>query len=782
MSASGEGKIAMQRKFLSYMSLTILASAALLTATPAAAQILVQEAKLLSDDGAQTVGVGRSAAVSGDTAVVGADDAAFAFVNDGMGWAQQAKLIRDDGQATDSFGAAVAVSGDTAVVGAKWNDELANNAGAAYVFIRNGTVWTQQAKLLPDDNTGWDEFGFSVAVSGGTAVIGAYRHNGLAGAAYVFVRSGTTWTQQAKLVPDDNAGGNRFGYSVVLSGDIAVIGASWGDSEATDNTGAAYEFVRAGTNWAQQAKLVPDDGVFGDTFGDSVSLSGDTIVIGNSEDDDFGTSSGSAYVFNRSGMNWTQQAKLLADDAAAFDFFGSSVAISGDRAVIGARWNDGQGSSSGAAYEFVRNGTNWIQRSRLLAVDVEANDFFGVSVALSGDTAIIGAPGDDDFSDGSGAAYVFSPDAVTPTLYGIDGGILNTINPATGAPQSFTSLTVPGDPLPLGGFGLAVSPISNDMYAVVKLLSGSGFNRNLVKVNPYTGIATVIGSMDQSIDGLAFDSNGTLYAVSGDCVSGCGGVPTPETLFTVNLNDASLTFIQTLGNGDNGEAIAFNSNDGLMYHMSGEGAGLIFESIDLSDGTITPVPLSGSMVFDRVTSALVFDTSQNLFLGSLIDLQIFTFVTLTPAGELTDIGDLGSEWTDFAFLNVGQTDTDGDGIPNDGDAFPIDPAEWADTDGDGVGDNADAFSFDPSETVDTDSDGVGDNADTDDDGDTMPDDFELANGLDPLNAADATADADGDGFTNLKEFRAGTDPQNADDFPPERKVPVAIFILLGDEG
>jgi len=314
----------------------------------------------------------------------------------------------------------------------------------------------------------------------------------------------------------------------------------------------------------------------------------------------------------------------------------------------------------------------------------------------------------------------------------------------------------------MGGFGLAVSPTTNEMYAVVKLFPGSGFNRELVKLNPYTGIATIIGSMEQSIEGLVFDDAGVLYAISGVCTVGCDGAAMPETLFTVDLNDASLTPFQMLGNGDSGEAIAFNPNDGLMYHMSGTGAGLIFETVNLSNGTVTGIPLSGDPLYDRLTSGLVFDESRNLFLASLVDLQVFTFVTLTPEGALTDVGDLAGNWTDFAFFNASETDTDSDGVPDNWDAFPDDPTEWADTDGDDVGDNEDAFPYDPSETTDTDSDGVGDNADLDDDNDGLPDIWEQDNGLDSLDPSDAGEDPDGDGASNLQEYDQGSDPQSPD--------------------
>ncbi len=164
--------------------------------------------------------------------------------------------------------------------------------------------------------------------------------------------------------------------------------------------------------WNQQAKLTAGDAATGDRFGRAVAVSGDTAVIGAYWDDDGGTESGSAYVFTRTGGVWSQQAKLTASDPGAFDWFGVSVAVSGDTAVIGARWDDDGGTDSGSAYVFARSGEVWSQQAKLIPSDLAANDFFGISVAVSGDTAVIGAHGNDDGGSESGSAYVFTRSGV----------------------------------------------------------------------------------------------------------------------------------------------------------------------------------------------------------------------------------------------------------------------------------------------------------------------------------------------------------------------------------
>jgi len=377
-----------------------------------------QLARLIAADAAPSDYFGYSVALSGDWAVVGAyrdDDggsssgSAYVFVRIGGVWTQQAKLTAADAAAGDQFGRSVSVSGDTAVVGAWLDDDGGANSGSAYVFVRSGGVWTQQAKLTAADAAAGDEFGLSVALSGDTVVVGANRDDDAgtdSGSAYVFVRSGGVWTQQAKLTAADAAAGDVFGYNVALSGDTAVVGA-YGNDDGGSASGSAYVFVRNGGVWTQQAKLTATDAAAEDVFGACVTLSGDTVVVGAYRDDDAGTDSGSAYVFVRSGGVWTQQAKLTAADAAAGDVFSYSVALSGDTAIVGAHLNNAGGTDSGSAYMFVRSGGVWTQQAKLTAADAAAQDQFGVRVALSGDTAVVGAYANDDGGSASGSAYVF---------------------------------------------------------------------------------------------------------------------------------------------------------------------------------------------------------------------------------------------------------------------------------------------------------------------------------------------------------------------------------------
>jgi len=370
---------------------------------------------------------GMSLALSDDTALIGVPfdntasgtdaGSAYIFSRSGSTWYQQAKLTSADAAAGDIFGSSVSLSNNTALISAPYDNTPAGTyTGSAYVFTRSGTIWSQQSKFMSADATTGDFFGSSVAISGDTALIGAFRDDTAAGtdsgSAYVFTRSGTTWSQQAKLTAGDGVSYSDFGTSVSLSGNTALIGAYYTGSYffAEDVVGSAYVFTRSGNTWSQQAKLTAGDGALYNSFGLSVALDADTALVSAYQDDTpAGTSTGSAYIFTRSGTTWSQQAKLMATDAVSGNKFGFSVALSDNTALVSAPHNStAAGTSAGSAYVFSRSGSTWSQQTKLTADDGSADDNFGQSVALYGDTAIVSAALDDTTSgDISGSAYVF---------------------------------------------------------------------------------------------------------------------------------------------------------------------------------------------------------------------------------------------------------------------------------------------------------------------------------------------------------------------------------------
>jgi len=430
-----------------------------------------EQPKLTANDGEEGDWFGISVALDGDTALVGApwdDDkgSAYVFVRNGSDWLLEAKLTASDGAEGDWFGISVALEGDTALVGAPWDDDNGTDSGSAYVFIRDGTTWSQEIKLTASDGAIGDRFANAVALDGNTALIGAYwdDDNGTdSGSAYVFVRNGDEWSEQAKLIASDGAVEDRFASSVALNGDTVLVGAPGDDHNLDDddryndkiNSGSAYVFVRSGTIWSEQAKLTASDGSKEEEFGISVALDGDTALVGtygdenpvteensdsfllpsnlaeldmaevekaleNSNDNAVDYYFGSAYVFVRNGTTWNEQTKLRGeplevtewwnsiDDHVKKDYFGISLALDGDIALVGAWMRD----KKGAVYIFVNNGTTWVKMAKVTASDGAEDDFFGAAVALSGSTVLVGAYKDDDNGTDSGSAYVFMPQSV----------------------------------------------------------------------------------------------------------------------------------------------------------------------------------------------------------------------------------------------------------------------------------------------------------------------------------------------------------------------------------
>ena len=406
---------------------------------------------------------GVSVALDGGTALIGGpgepvyypSNAAYIFTASSSGtWTQQTDFF----SANDAFGASVALDGDTAAIGAPYDDDFDGpRSGSVDIWRRCGGTWTQEAMLFasrggaPGDFR-YADFGSAVALDRDTVLIGApgwRTDNSGSGDAYIFTRLGRTWTQQARLTAADGTPRANFGVSVALDGDTALIGAPYDDDQGV-NSGAVYVFTRSDGAWTQQAKLTAADGALGDNFGGSVALDGNTAVISAYFDDDHGESSGSVYVFTRSNGTWTQQAKVTAADGAAGAYFGGSVALDGDTALILAGYDDDQGARSGAVYVFTRSDGTWTQQAKLTAADGAAG--YG-PVALDGDTALIGA-------SGKQRAYFFSVartgalSAYTVTPSASAGG---SISPSTaqtvshGATRQFTVTPNSGFSASVGG-------------------------------------------------------------------------------------------------------------------------------------------------------------------------------------------------------------------------------------------------------------------------------------------------------------------------------------------
>jgi PKD repeat protein len=425
-SGSGQGTISLTYTTNSgpQRSGRIIISAAGASNTPQAV-VVTQDAspsagqsKIRALDGDSGDDFGFSVSVSGNYAIIGAEydeakgsgaGSAYIFERQGSTWVQSAKLLAADGAEYDAFGYSVGISGDTAIVGAPTDDDGGDQSGAAYIFRKTTGGWVQQAKLLPSDKAASDRFGWSVAISGNYAIIGAYGNDDVAsncGSAYIFKFDGTSWVQQAKLVPPDLIAGSNFGRSVSISGDRALVGAH-GNGELGPYSGAAYVFLISGETWIQQAKLLADDGGANDGFGIVVNIDSDQVIVGARGGDVARNNLGRAYVFKLANGTWTQEAKLTSTDGFLNDGFGGAVAIFGNYALVGSYWDDDKGSQSGSAYLFKRDGSNWIQMSKVVPNDGFDYQLFGYSLALGDGFALVGAYGDNDNGDYAGAVYAY---------------------------------------------------------------------------------------------------------------------------------------------------------------------------------------------------------------------------------------------------------------------------------------------------------------------------------------------------------------------------------------
>ena len=364
---------------------------------PKLVPVKTQQAELKASDLIASDTFGVSVAISGTTAVVGTSGTsyvgrAYVFTKSASRWAKVAELKGSDTVAQDAFGSSVAISGNTIVVGA-FNH--ANYAGRAYVFSKTTSGWKQVAELKGSDTVADDSFGWSVAVSGPTVFVGAVGHSKAAGRVYVFTDIAGDWSQTAELAASDAAAKSAFGTSVAVSGANAVVGAEG----VAKGAGAAYFFADSDDGWQQVAEVKGSDTAAGDNFGTSVAISGTTAAIGGYGHAD---NAGSAYVFSRKSGIWTQVAELKAAGLAAEDFSGISTAVSSSTVLVGA---DGHAKNAGRVFEFTRTSSGWKEAAVLKGSDTVAGDSLGVSVALSGTTAVVGA---DDRAQHAGRAYVFS--------------------------------------------------------------------------------------------------------------------------------------------------------------------------------------------------------------------------------------------------------------------------------------------------------------------------------------------------------------------------------------
>ncbi len=386
---------------------------------------LVRSAEFQANSPTRDMTFGSRIAIDGNTAVIGAVNennltgAIYVFIRSGKTWTQQARLQANDIAVGDAFGFDVGISGDTIVT----SSYRKSGGGAVYVFVRSGTTWTQQQKILSSDLASGDLFGWKLGISGNTIIASSpdknVNENNLHGSAYIFTRSGTVWTEQQILNRPTETNTYRLGRSVAIDGDTVVIGAPETFDPSLGSIGAAYVYTRSGTTWTEQQRLYSSDTVGGEDYARSAVISGNTVVIGAPKHTVNGNlRQGAAYVFVRSGTTWTQEQKITNPNGRADDALGGTLAIDGNTLILS------RFSPLSTVYVLTRSGTTWTERRKLTYSDSGAdpynNNSYASHIAVDGDTIMVGAVTTKNINGVPfGSVFVYTPS--TNKVYDFDG-------------------------------------------------------------------------------------------------------------------------------------------------------------------------------------------------------------------------------------------------------------------------------------------------------------------------------------------------------------------------
>jgi hypothetical protein len=635
---------------------------------------------------------------------------------------EDAKLVIPGAAAADNAGFDVGINGDVAIVGVQLDDDLGTGSGSASVYRFDGSSWNFEQKLLASDGTSSDQFGRSVAVSGDVAVVGArLAGSNSPGKAYIFRYNGATWVQEQRLLNPDYGIADWFGTSVAVDGDVVVVGTPRDNNTNGNNAGAAYvyRFDAPSSVWVLEPKLTASDGAFDDRFGARVAVSGDVVVVGSVLDDDNDTNSGSAYVFRYNGLSWDEEQKLLPSDGAAEDRFGNSVAVSGETVAVGSHQDDDQGTNSGSVYvfDFDSGSGSWPLTQKLLASDGAGSRFFGRDVSICAGRIGVGAPGTQSIV---GRAYVFELSGgawqETARLFASDGFFSDQF----GASVAVCENAVVG------------APLDDDPF----------FN---------TGSAYIfdLGPAEQT------DTDGDGI---GDNSDNCPAVANPgqEDYEGDGVGDACDPDDDNDTVPDGADSNPFNPN--VCRDADGDGCD------DCDSGTDNPANDGVDTDVDGLCDAGDPDDDNDGVPDAQDNDPINRFACRDADGDGCDDCNSGADdplndGVDFdsdGFCDIGDTDDDNDGVPDTSDTDPLDPFVCRDADVDGCDDcGVSGFDAPADDGPDADGDGLCDSGDPDDDNDGLADAVETNTGVfvddtntgtDPFNP-----DTDGDGLFDGSE-------------------------------
>jgi len=598
--------------------------------------------------------VGYSVSVDGDLAVAGVNGntgSVKTLKRDTFGnWSVLGNL---SGSSSHWAGMDVAISGNTAIVGASRGDDQGTDSGYATVYVLDDVtdIWTLQQKLLPHDGSAGAWFGYSVDISGDTAIVGAYGAN----AVYMFERDNEgTWTEtgspvwMGKLVASDAAASDNFGFSVAIDGDKVIIGARLDNSFGTGNVngpGSAYFFRRNFGFWHQYDKLIASDRAGSDNFGYAVDISGNNAVIGT-----YG--SNSAYLFSNDGISddWTEEQILSASDQVGVDInYGRSVSISGDIAVAGAEEDNISGlTNAGSVYAYVHDGSgNWIEQAKIIASAGASYTNFGFAVSVSGDTLVVGAPKEINTYSNTGGVYAYTSTGTTVnTPPNVDS--TDPINGAVGV-----------------GIGVVVTATFNEVMDVITIdgtsfmLSNGGSVAGLVSYDAGAMTATFTPSAN-----LAYDTTYTA-TVTTDVTDSAGlnmAAPKVWTFTTGPEPDNTPPDVTTTNPDFDAVDVAINTVITATFDEAMNALTIDEITFTLSNGG----PITGSVSYDAGTMTATFVPDTDLS-------NLTTYTAMVTTGVEDSAGnnmELDYSW-DFTTITA-DVDSDGDGVPDNIDDTPYD--------------------------------------------------------------------------------------------------------------
>ena len=581
-------------------------------------------------------------------------------------WTEVAKLTASDGAAGDNFGRTISISGDKAIVGSPFHDDNGSDSGSAYIFEKISGTWTQQAKLASPDASFGDVFGISVSISGEKVIVGATGEGscGPTGAAYIFEKISGTWTHQAKLQPTTCSFFTFWGAAVSISGDKVIL--------------AGFKlpihiYEKVSGTWTEVAKLTASDLVTQNSFGEDISISGDKVIVGNAQSN---SGFGSAYIFEKPVGDWvdaTEDAKLTVSDGDP-NVFGNGVSISGEKVILGAVGDDDNGSESGAAYIFEKVSGTWEEVGKLTASDGAAGDFFGFAVSLSGDLAIVGARHDDDNGLDSGSAYIFDvslldtdsdsdgirdfidncPDDANPGQEDTDGDgtgdvcdDLHLFTADTTVSETFTILQGQTAQIEPGvAFGIdATGIVNNDSdltinnfgnMIIVGTLNNAGSFINhpgAIVTNTITGTINNNGGTITNMVGAAIiNANGaTIENNNAATITNDGGAFLLNTASSTINNNAGGTIVGASGTIIFNEGSSTFSNNGGTINLSGGMVNHGGATLNNAGGTIT---LDGIIISQGIGTSTINTGDITINAAALlINFQSST-ITNNPSGTI----------------------------------------------------------------------------------------------------------------------------------------------------